>query len=44
MEYILESHNRTYKPRIEKTGFEDRRELKERLKLEYKRKDKMIER
>ena len=38
MEYILESHNRTYKPRVEKTGFEDRRELKEKLRLEYKRK------
>ena len=38
MEYILESHNRTYKPRVEKTGFEDRSELKEKLKLEYKKK------
>ena len=38
MEYILESHNRTYKLRVEKTGFEDRSELKEKLKLEYKKK------
>lgn len=27
-EYKLESHNRTYKPRVEKSGFEDRSELK----------------
>ncbi|AVQ27167.1 TIGR02677 family protein [Fusobacterium ulcerans] len=38
MEYILESHNRTYKPKIEKTGFEDRKKLKEELSLLYKKK------
>lgn len=38
MEYILESHNRTYKPKIEKTGFEDRKKLKEELTLLYKKK------
>lgn len=27
-EYKLESHNRTYKPRVEKSGFEDKSELK----------------
>lgn len=37
-EYILESHNRTYKPKVEKIGFEDRRKLKEKLKLEYEEK------
>lgn len=38
VEYTLESHNRVYKPKVEKTGFEDRSKLKEKLMLEYRQK------
>lgn len=37
-EYKLESHNRVYKPKLEKSGFENRDDIKEKFRLEYKEK------
>ena len=34
----LESHNRVYKPKLEKSGFENRDKLKEEFRMQYKEK------
>lgn len=36
--YILESHNRSYKPKVEKSGFEDKQKIKAELNRKYKEK------